>query len=499
MRPLRPYQHTTINETRQAWREGHKNVIIESPTGSGKTVLSTNIFMALRERNRPSWFGVHRAELVDGTANTFRDEGLPFGIIAAGKHCNPDELIQIVSIPTAVNMLEELPKPYLIALDEGQHTGAASWQKVYNHAEWHLGLSGTPIMPGGKSLGAYYTKMIHGPTVPWLIDNEYLSRFEYYGPDVPDLSTVRSVGGEYSADQTEKIMLGKALVGNVVGHWFKHAGGKLTVGFAPTVKASKAYAQAFTDAGVPAAHIDGTTDPDVRRAIVQAFARREILVLFNVDLFGEGFDLSAIAGFDVTIEAMIMARPTKSLILCKQQWGRVLRWAAGKIAIILDHCGNWTRHGFPDDVIVWSLEAPPKRIIESGTTVAITQCPGCFAVFRPSAACPNCQLVREVKDRPMFFMEGELKRIAKEAAAAAKAEKSAARTERKAEIEKEKAAEAAYKAGPCGKKNRYTNWQSAVKSAVVAKKRNRFIDLEPYKCNCGNIHLQQKRREEALL
>lgn len=483
LKPLedRPYQDKIIEDTRQAWMQGFKDVIIEAPTGSGKTVLTTKIYKKLRERNRRSWFGVHRAELVDATANTFKRAGLPFGIIAAGKHCGRDEPIQICSIPTVVRMLDDLPRPYLIGLDEAQHTAAGTWQRFYNHADYHLGLSGTPILPGGKTLGAYYKKMVHGPTVPWLIENNYLSRFEYYGPDVPDLSACRTVGGDYSADQTEKIMAGKALVGNVVGHWFKHAGNMLTVGFAPTVKASQAYAQAFTDAGVPAAHIDGTTPSDVRDAIIQAFARREILVLFNVDLFGEGFDLSAVAGMDVTIEALIMARPTKSLILCKQQWGRALRWAAGKVAVILDHCGNWTRHGFPDDIIEWSLEAPPKRKIQGGSTVAITQCPACFAVFRPAAACPNCKTVREIKERVLVFMESELKAIKKE--------------QRESEREKEEA----YKKGPCKNKKRYKDFPTGYKMAAVLKRQKKYLDLEPYKCgSCGNIHLQQKKREEEV-
>ena len=69
----------------------------------------------------------------------------------------------------------------------------------------------------------------------------------------------------------------------------------------------------------------------------------EILVLCNVDLFGEGFDVP-------DCEAVQLLRPTKSLTLYIQQAMRPMRINPadpGKEAIILDHVGNYTRHGFP--------------------------------------------------------------------------------------------------------------------------------------------------------
>ena len=59
-----------------------------------------------------------------------------------------------------------------------------------------------------------------------------------------------------------------------------------------------------------------------------------------------------------------------------------------KVAIILDHVGNFTRHGLPDDERTWSLEGRKKR---EKTQVTVRQCKVCFAVASASAkTCPYC-------------------------------------------------------------------------------------------------------------
>lgn len=77
-------------------------------------------------------------------------------------------------------------------------------------------------------------------------------------------------------------------------------------------------------------------------AILRRFKARELTVLVNVDLFGEGFDLPA-------TEVVSMARPTMSYALYVQQFSLALRLMDGKTeAIIIDHVGNVRRHGLPD-------------------------------------------------------------------------------------------------------------------------------------------------------
>lgn len=369
------------------------------------------------EKNKSSWFLVHRKELIDQTAGTFEKYNIPFGIIAAGVPENPDALIQICSVQTLMRRLEKYSKPDLVVWDESHHCGAKSWTDIYKHTEdkYHIGLTATPVRLDGKGLGRWFDVMVQGPKIPWLIENKYLSDFKVYAPDIPDLSGVTIQAGDYSTAELTQIMMGKALVGNVVHHWLKLARGKLTIGFAPSIAASKAYVYAFKAAGVRAEHLDANTPKDERRKLCLAFARRELDILFNVDLFGEGFDLSALAGIDVAIEAAILCRPTQSLGLYKQQVGRALRIKPDH-AIILDHAGNALRHGMPDDEPEWTLKDQPKKK-STEMSIAVRRCPVCFITHRTSDVCPECGHIYEITAREYKIVHGdlkELKRIAKD-------------------------------------------------------------------------------------
>jgi superfamily II DNA or RNA helicase len=147
-----------------------------------------------------------------------------------------------------------------------------------------------------------------------------------------------------------------------------------------SVNHSKHVAEQFNAAGIPAAHCDGQTAPDVRDAILEDFRNGKLLLLSNVELFGEGFDVPG-------IEAVIMLRPTQSVALYLQQVGRSLRPAPGKErAIILDHAGNIERHGRPDDLWAWDLQGKEAREKRSKSKrLSMTICPECFAA-QPAGA-----------------------------------------------------------------------------------------------------------------
>lgn len=415
---LRDYQRDIIDRGRQSMRK-NKRVLFQAPTGAGKTALASFMAGESSARGQQVWFICHRAELVLQTSLTFRKFGIDHGFIAAGYPMNLRAGVQICSIDTLKNRLHQLPPPKLAIIDECHHCGAAGWARVVawltENGAFVIGLSATPKRLDGSGLDEHFDDIIIGPAVRWLMDNGHLSDYRMFCPDVPDLKGVRKQMGDFAKGDTAEKMDKPKLTGNIISHWRKYANGMKTVMFAVNVAHSQHLTRAFCEAGIRAAHLDGGTDKAERRRIIQAYANDEIDVISNVSLFGEGFDLSAIAQTDVTIDCLIDAQPTQSLSLVLQKDGRALRPAPGKVAVILDHAGNALRHGFPDDERTWSLEGDGNGSKSSGSDGPPPPviCKGCFnAIRRPlPPKCPHCQKELQTEAKEIEVAEGELREM----------------------------------------------------------------------------------------
>ena len=311
-------------------------------------------------------------------------------------------------------------------MDEGHHSVAGSYDKIIRWVESGggkiLGLTATPWRLSGEGLDDHYQHMVQGPSVAWLIENGFLSDYRAYAPAAPDLTGVHTLAGDYVKNEIEQVMTGKAIVADCVSQWRRYAPGKRTIGFAVSVEHSQMMVEEFLRAGVPAAHIDAGTAPHVRRQHILNFATGHLQVLWNCDLFSEGFDLSAIAGRDVPIECAIQARPTKSLTLHLQQVGRALRRKPYP-AILIDLCGNLARLGLPDHPHEWTLEGRPKKGRGGNGDEAaplVRKCSACDVMF-PIAlqSCPHCGGAQQAAaggGRKVEEVEGELQEIDREAA-----------------------------------------------------------------------------------
>lgn len=413
---LRDYQADVIERTRAALRRVRR-VLVQAPTGAGKTVLASFMVGQTTARGQAAWFICHRAELVEGTSKTFHKFGQPHGIIAAGHPMTPGQLAQVCSIQTLVNRLEHLQAPRLAIVDEAHHCSATQWAAVVGWLRERgalvVGLSATPRRLDGKGLNAHFDGLVLGPSVAWLMERGHLSRYRVFAPPGPDMTGVRKQMGDYAKGETEKRVDRPKLLGDIVDHWHRRARGLRTVAFGVTVAHSQHIAEQFRAAGVTAAHLDGGTPKGERARIIRDYAEGRLQVITNVDLFGEGFDLAAIAQRDVTVDCVIQARPTQSLALHLQQVGRALRPQPGKTAIIMDHAGNTQRHGLPDDEREWTLDGQPKRkgAANDNAPPPPVTCAGCFGqVRRPlPPRCPHCghQLEQE-RSGEVKVAEGEL-------------------------------------------------------------------------------------------
>jgi superfamily II DNA or RNA helicase len=204
---------------------------------------------------------------------------------------------------------------------------------------------------------------------------------------MPNLRDVRIAMGDYVVkDLYERVNTSK-LMGSLVSNYSAHAYGKRAIAFAVNVEHSKKITEQFKHAGIHAAHVDSTMEEDVRDEILRDFRDGKISVLSNCFILSEGYDLP-------DCEAVILARPTKSLTLYLQQAGRSMRFKEGKKPIILDHAQLLETFGVPYADRPFQLvssqqpnevvnPAPVKDCPECGATmpIGVGQCEECGFVF----------------------------------------------------------------------------------------------------------------------
>jgi DNA repair protein RadD len=417
---LNPYPHqvTMLAETRVAFRS-HRSVILQAPTGVGKTVMGTLIAQGAVGKGSRVMMTVHRDFLIDQTAEAFDKVGLEYGVIAPGFTPNKRAPLQIASIDTLKHRLASVDRPDFLIVDECHHSVAAGWAKII--AAWLaqgtkiLGLTATPCRLDGRGLDAFYQHMVLGPPVKWLIANGFLSKYRAFGPGAPDLSKVHTSMGDYVQSEVEAIVDTPTITGDAIREYRDKADGKRAVAFAITIAHSEHIVADFNAAGIPAAHIDANTPRNVRKALLHRLRTGDLKLLSSVNIFGEGFDLPV-------VECAILLRPTQSLGFHLQQLGRVLRVAPGKdYAIINDHVGNLMNLGLPDTEYEWTLEGRPKKKKKpDDESISVKQCEACLAVFWPPPTCPYCGHVHETVGRKITEGDGDLVEFTPEMVAAVK-------------------------------------------------------------------------------
>jgi superfamily II DNA or RNA helicase len=224
-----------------------------------------------------------------------------------------------------------------------------------------------------------------GVTAKWLVNNGFLSKYEYYAPKLKMEGAVwKPKGMDYDTEDAEQKLAEAGIYGDI----FKYFNPNLrTIIYAPTLSMSRRVVEEINNhyGAEIAAHFDGDTPPKERKRIVEDFRSGKIRALSNRDLIGEGFDVP-------DCECCMLLRPTKSTALYIQQAMRCMRPREGKKAVIYDFVGNVYRHGMPDDDRTWNLSTKVKCRNESGEPDIITRtCKHCFKVYSgTSRICPYC-------------------------------------------------------------------------------------------------------------
>ena len=358
---LRPYQIDAKNKIYSAFKKGVQNVMLQLPTGAGKTILFSSIIQDGHKLGRKILVLAHRAELIDQAyKKLYYNYGIQAGIIKSGINADPLNPVQIASVQTMVN--RKLFRPVdIVITDEAHHQQAGNtYGKIKDYVLFlnpntkFLGVTATPCRTNGSGFRGVYDELIQGVSITDLIKTNHLAPPRYYVAPLK-LENVKISAGDYNLKQLSEEYQNKVHAKDLVHNWLKLAKGLKTIGFAVDIDHSKSIVEAYKDKGIAAAHIDGTTNDYIRERTIRDFQSGEITVLYNVGVFDEGFDLPE-------IEAGQLARPTKSLIKFMQMVGRALRPADGKrYAIVLDHAGLVAEHGIVEMERIWTLDGVEKK------------------------------------------------------------------------------------------------------------------------------------------
>ena len=129
MKELRPYQEDAYQDLRATVGQGVRRIVVQAPTGSGKTRLAAEIVVGAQCKNNPLCFVVPAISLIDQTVEMFADEGIrDIGVIQAD-HVLTDwsKPVQIASIQT-VRRRGAYPKASVVIFDEVSPTARGAHQ-----------------------------------------------------------------------------------------------------------------------------------------------------------------------------------------------------------------------------------------------------------------------------------------------------------------------------------------------------------------------------------
>lgn len=340
---LRSYQEECIQSCLQAIGEGKRRLAISLATGSGKTVVFTQLIGRISApsptRSR-SLVLVHRKELAEQAyqhaRRAYADSSIE--IEMGDSHASGNADVTICSVQSLIRRLEkyDTERTKLILIDEAHHAAAKSYVQVLEHfgaaradsACIVVGVSATLSRRDGLRLADAFDHIVYHRDFTQMIKDGWLCpvRFTSVEQKTVDLQTVKiDRFGEFDPRQLAARVNTPVANTTAVRAWQDRAQElrQSTIVFAVDVKHAEDLAQAFRAEGIDARCVTSRCSRQERDILTEAFRRREYPVLVNVGIFTEGFDMPS-------IDCVLLCRPTRSRGLLLQMIGRGMRLSQGK-------------------------------------------------------------------------------------------------------------------------------------------------------------------------
>lgn len=351
---IRPFDYQQeVLEKLQVEREvrGHYRNLVVAATGTGKTVMAASDYKAFalsRPRAR-LLFIAHREEILRQSLRTFQQVlcDYNFGEKWFGAY-EPSNYEYVFASKTLLNnRLDDLQLPAdyydYIVIDEVHHAVADSYRKIidYFKPKILLGLTATPERMDEQDVLQDFDGVISAEIrLDDALNKGLLAPFHYYGiTDAVDYTEVGWNRGKYVASELSKIytyndartgVILKSLENYLTKERIHNA---RALCFCVDQDHAKYMAAKFTLCGLKA-DVLTSENAHERKKLYGYLKNKVINYLFVVDMFNEGVDIPE-------VDTILFLRPTESLTVFIQQFGRGLRKSEGKTHVdIFDYVGN---------------------------------------------------------------------------------------------------------------------------------------------------------------
>lgn len=380
---LYPYQTDAKMKIYDAW-ETHQSVMLQMPTGTGKTFLfssivkdliaySSQMFKITNKKIYKTLILAHRVELIAQISDSIGERfGVRHGKIISGTNVDLSQTTQVASVQTLSRRLsryKELDFDFII-IDEAHHALADSYVKIIERfpGAYVLGVTATPYRMSGDGFQHVFDTIVLSDSIQTFINNKYLAEYKYYSikPDSYLQKMIEDIDeydeyGDYAEDYLDRKFNTKRIRANIVDNYIRYANGRKGIVYTINQNHNIEVCNTFLERGVKAEYIDSNTPADERSKKVAEFKRGKIDVLCNVNIFSEGFDCP-------DVEFVQLARPTQSLSLYMQQAGRGLRVHEDKSHVIfLDNVGLYNLFGLPSMKRDWEAYFHGKYFLSNAT------------------------------------------------------------------------------------------------------------------------------------
>lgn len=336
---LRPYQKEALDAIVENINKNILKQLVVLPTGAGKTVVFSHLPHVFKHA-LPMLVLAHRGELLIQAKEKILWSN-PNLDVQTEKAEQTAELCDVVvaSVQTLgrsdSDRIDKYPKTYFktIIVDEAHHAAATTYRRILDYFTPNLllGVTATPQRSDSVRLNDVFDEIVYYKNILDLIQEGYLCRLVGYRVKTDtDISEVETSHGDFVASQLEDTINTPYRNALVVRSYLEIAKDKKALVFAAGIQHAKDLALSFAKAGTSVRIVLGDTPDEERQSIFTDFRDGEVQVVVNVGVLTEGFD-------EPSVEAIILARPTRSPLLYTQIVGRGTRLFENKEnCIIID-------------------------------------------------------------------------------------------------------------------------------------------------------------------